>query len=156
MRVIGNRPPIWLGAGTQVWIEFVDRKKARKVGAYCIETYTNVVSFLRSASFLCVRGHISGLRAGARTTMKPMLGVKLSSRPFRIIQGLISLEQVARSYARRHKSVFFTQAVPPPLSEPTITNLGVEPPARPTLTTVSLRVAPAGWRPEGGCRGCRV
>ena len=45
--------------------------------------HAKVGSFLRSGSFVCVCEHISRLRA--RSIIKPILAVKLSSRPFRII-----------------------------------------------------------------------
>ena len=45
--------------------------------------HAKVVSFLRSGSFVCVREYIS--RQHARTHIKPILPVKLSLRPFRII-----------------------------------------------------------------------
>ena len=45
--------------------------------------HAKVGSSLRSGSFVCVCEYISRLRA--RSIIKPILGVKLSSRPFRII-----------------------------------------------------------------------
>ena len=73
--------------------------------------------FLRSGSFVCVREHIS--RPRARSTIKSILGAKLSSRSFRIIQGLLSSELVVKSYACQSKRVLSEKLyflLDPPLS----------------------------------------